>query len=102
MSVSYPMLMRGSRGDVQWTLLESPDGMNPKPFNQKTGPFRYEIGFLLQGRLRSVLTIHDKTRAVTAFARLSDIDHGWFASDEQVYVRLRANAANMGGTLEDQ
>ena len=102
MSLRDPMLARATHGGVQWTLLESPDGMSPAPFDWNTGPFRYEIGLLLHGRLRSILTIPDKTKAMTAFARLSDISHGWFASDEQVYVRLRAHAATQGGTLEDQ
>ncbi len=89
MAVEYPMLARGTRGGVQWTLAESPDG-------------RCEIGLLLHGRVRSVLTLRDKMNAMSAFCRLSDIRHGFFSSDEQVYLRLRAAAADLGGSLQDE
>lgn len=101
-TVSYPMLARASRGNVSWTLVESPDGRSAKPFAWGTGPFRYEIGMSLEGRLRAILTIDTKTDAWTAFATLSDINHGWFPSDGDVYLRLRAHAATLGGSLEDQ
>lgn len=101
-TVKYPMLARASRGNVSMTLVESPDGRSPAPFDWSTGPFRYEIGLSLEGRLRAILTIDTKTEAWTAFASLSSLRHGWFPSDAEVWMRLRTHAATLGGSLMDQ
>jgi len=104
--ISDPVLARASRGGVEVTLVKGPDPDAKGDFFtvMMTGPFRYEVGILLHGWLKTIVYFYDEAKAMTAFCDLSEAmkQGGIFTSDESRFIAVRSAAGHVGGDITEQ